>query len=313
MKKTEESKEERAVSEQMERFAALVKEAERIAFLGGAGLSTESGIPDFRSEDGIFQAVREFGYPPETLLSHTFFLKETATFYRYYRKYLLYPDARPNAAHLALARLEWGGAWDGLESSLSAGQGAAQDGPVLPAARAAGAGAGATGGAGGGEAARGALPRGKLTAVITQNIDELHQQAGSRKVLELHGSVYRNRCMKCRAFYSLEALLKKLDTAADGIPRCGCGGIIKPEVVLYGEGLDPDVLGEAIQHIRRADLLIIGGTSLMVYPAAGLCDYFGGRDIVVINLSETARETGASLTIRRPIGEVMRELMERIR
>ena len=170
--------------------------------------------------------------------------------------------------------------------------------------------AGAAGAAGRGAAARGPEPQGKLTAIVTQNIDDLHQRAGSRNVLELHGSVYRNRCLHCGAFYSLDALLKKLDASPDGVPRCGCGGVIKPDVVLYGEGLDQAVLSAAIAHISRADLLIIGGTSLMVYPAAALIDYFRGRHVVVINLSDTGRETGADLTIRRSIDEVLSEAVD---
>lgn len=272
---------------------SMIAEAKRIAFLGGAGLSTASGIPDFRSEDGIYRAIREFGNPPETLLSHSFFLKHTAAFYRYYRKYLLYPNALPNRAHTALAKLEWGDAYDAHMAALAAEARAARDGA-----------------AGRGKAARGPEPQGKLTAIVTQNIDDLHQRAGSRNVLELHGSVYRNRCLHCGAFYSLDALLKKLDASPDGVPRCGCGGVIKPDVVLYGEGLDQAVLSAAIAHISRADLLIIGGTSLMVYPAAALIDYFRGRHVVVINLSDTGRETGADLTIRRSIDEVLSEAVD---
>lgn len=290
---------------------SMIAEAKRIAFLGGAGLSTASGIPDFRSEDGIYRAIREFGHPPETLLSHSFFLKHTAAFYRYYRKYLLYPNALPNRAHTALAKLEWGDAYDAHMAALAAEARAARDGAAVPpAAQPARAEAGAAGAAGRGAAARGPEPQGKLTAIVTQNIDDLHQRAGSRNVLELHGSVYRNRCLHCGAFYSLDALLKKLDASPDGVPRCGCGGVIKPDVVLYGEGLDQTVLSAAIAHISRADLLIIGGTSLMVYPAATLIDYFRGRHVVVINLSDTGRETGADLTIRRSIDEVLSEAVD---
>lgn len=290
---------------------SMIAEAKRIAFLGGAGLSTASGIPDFRSEDGIYRAIREFGHPPETLLSHSFFLKHTAAFYRYYRKYLLYPNALPNRAHTALAKLEWGDAYDAHMAALAAEARAARDGAAVPpAAQPARAEAGAAGAAGRGEAARGPEPQGKMTAIVTQNIDDLHQRAGSRNVLELHGSVYRNRCLHCGAFYSLDALLKKLDASPDGVPRCGCGGVIKPDVVLYGEGLDQAVLSAAIAHISRADLLIIGGTSLMVYPAAALIDYFRGRHVVVINLSDTGRETGADLAIRRSIDEVLSEAVD---
>ncbi len=231
------------------RLREMLSESERVVFLGGAGTSTESGIPDFRSENGVFRATKEFGAPPETLLSHTFFLRHTDTFYAYYRKYLLYPDAKPNAAHFALAKLERAG---------------------------------------------------KLTAVVTQNIDDLHQRAGSKQVLELHGSVYRNHCMRCGKSFSMEEILR-----TEGVPCCPCGGTIKPDVVLYGEGLDERVLTESVEQIARADMLVIGGTSLAVYPAAGLVDYFGGKRLVVINLSETQRETGATLTISASIGEVL--------
>ncbi len=230
-----------------------VEKARRIAFLGGAGISTESGIPDFRSESGIFKAIEAYGFPPETLLSHSFFLRHTDVFYDYYRKFLLCPDAVPNEGHKALARLE---------------------------------------------------QTGKLTAVITQNIDGLHQMAGSKNVLELHGSVYRNHCMDCHQAYTLEEILRQ-----EGVPHCGCGGIIKPDVVLYEEELDSDTLRQSIQHISRADLLIIGGTSLKVYPAAGLADYFSGDSLVVINLSDTGRDTGADLVIHQKFGEVMRQIV----
>ena len=202
----------------IERLRTMIKESSRIAFLGGAGVSTESGIPDFRSEKGIFAATEQYGYPPEVLLSQEFFMERTETFYEYYRNMLLYPDALPNAAHIALAALE---------------------------------------------------RQGKLTAVITQNIDGLHQRAGSKKVLELHGSVYRNFCMKCNKAYSLSDIL-----AQQGVPKCTCGGVIKPDVVLYGEELNPQVMEQAIGHISRAQLLIVGGTSLVVYPAAGWCIIF---------------------------------------
>ena len=237
------------LSEQIGALKALIAESKRIVFFGGAGVSTESGIPDFRSSDGVFAATRAYGHPPETLLSHEFFLRHTDTFYDYYRKFLLNPDAKPNAAHLALARLE---------------------------------------------------AAGKLTAVVTQNIDNLHQAAGSKHVLELHGSVYRNHCMRCHKFYSFEDIL-----ATEGVPRCSCGGIVKPDVVLYGEGLDEGVVRESILHISRADMLIIGGTSLVVYPAAGLADYFTGKHLVVINLSATNRDSRAALTIAAPIGRVL--------
>lgn len=234
---------------QLEQLAEMFGRAKRIAFLGGAGLSTESGIPDFRSSNGVYAALQAYGRPPEELLSHEFFLRHTDVFFDYYRKYLVHPQAKPNPAHFALARLE---------------------------------------------------QQGKLTAVITQNIDGLHQQAGSRRVLELHGSVYRNHCMRCGKSYPVESAL-----SADAVPHCDCGGIIKPDVVLYGEGLDPATLTAAVEAVSQADMLLIGGTQLSVYPAAGLVDYFRGRDLAVINLSVTPRDAEAALTIRRPIGEVL--------
>ena len=233
----------------METLQSLIEQSKKIVFLGGAGLSTESGIPDFRSEDGVFKAIRTYGVPPETLLSHRFFMDYPEIFYDYYKKYLIYPDAEPNRAHKALAKLE---------------------------------------------------EIGKLNAVITQNIDELHQKAGSRHVCELHGSVYRNHCTKCRKFYSLDQIMKM-----KGIPTCECGGIIKPDVVLYGEGLDDDVVRDAIHAIREADTMIVGGTSLAVYPAAGLIDYFRGKTLIVINLSPTPRDREATLCVHEKIGEAL--------
>ena len=233
----------------IEQLQSLLAAARRIAFLGGAGLSTESGIPDFRGEAGVFAAIRAYGYPPETLLSHTFFLRHTDVFYAYYKSCLLHPEAEPNDAHLALAALEQAG---------------------------------------------------KLNALITQNIDGLHQRAGSRNVLELHGGVCRNACMRCAKRYPLEHIL-----AADGVPACTCGGTIKPDVVLYGEELDAGVLSAAIRHIREADTLMIGGTSLAVYPAAGLVDYFRGETLIVLNMSPTNRDFEAKLCIDLPIGEVL--------
>ncbi len=235
---------------QVDSLRELLDSAKRVVFLGGAGTSTESGIPDFRSGNGVFQAIEQFGQPPETLLGHDFFLRHTETFYAYYRKFLLYPDAKPNAAHTALARLE---------------------------------------------------AQGKLRAVITQNIDALHQMAGSKNVLELHGSVYRNHCIDCGRPCSLDALL----SMPGAVPRCACGGVVKPDVVLYGEGLDSAVLGAAVEHISKADMLIIGGTSLTVYPAAGLTDYFRGESLVVINLSKTRADSRARLSISAPIGKVL--------
>ena len=233
-----------------ERIACLkeyVLESGRIVFFGGAGVSTESGIPDFRSTDGLYH--QEWKYPPETILSHSFFVQNTEEFYRFYKKKMLCLDARPNAAHRKLAQLE---------------------------------------------------EQGKLTAVVTQNIDGLHQLAGSKKVYELHGSVHRNYCQKCGHFYDAEYMLK-----AEGIPRCQCGGLIKPDVVLYEEGLDNRTIQGAVEAISHADLLIIGGTSLAVYPAAGLIDYFSGKHLVVINRAATPRDGNADLLIQANIGEVL--------
>ncbi len=237
------------MKDSIEQLRNMIRQSTRIAFLGGAGVSTESGIPDFRSEKGIFAATEQYGYPPEVLLSHDYFIEHTDAFYRYYRDMLLYPDAQPNPAHFALAALE---------------------------------------------------RQGKLTAVITQNIDGLHQRAGSKNVLELHGSVYRNFCMRCRKAYSLTDIL-----ALQGVPKCPCGGIIKPDVVLYGEELDQQVLEQAVDHIRRAQLLIVGGTSLVVYPAAGLVHYMRNGDVVLINKGDTAMDSRASLVLHAPIGEVL--------
>lgn len=233
-----------------ERIACLkeyVRESSRIVFFGGAGVSTESGIPDFRSTDGLYH--QEWKYPPETILSHSFFVRNTEEFYRFYKKKMLCLDAKPNAAHKKLARLE---------------------------------------------------EEGKLTAVVTQNIDGLHQLAGSKKVYELHGSVHRNYCQKCGLFYDAEYMLK-----SEGVPRCECGGLIKPDVVLYEEGLDSRTIQGAVEAISHADLLIIGGTSLAVYPAAGLIDYFTGKHLVVINRAATPRDGNADLLIQANIGEVL--------
>ncbi len=245
------------MTSELTRLVQMLHEAKRVAFLGGAGLSTESGIPDFRSETGLYKAQNEYGYAPETLLSHSFFLRKPEIFFDYYRKNLIYPAARPNRAHMALAELE---------------------------------------------------RMGRLTAVITQNIDGLHQAAGSKNVYELHGSVYRNHCMKCGKSYGVEAV-----TEAAGVPRCVCGGVIKPDVVLYEEGLDNATVEGAIAHISRADMLIIGGTSLTVYPAAGLSRYYRGDKLVVINLSETYEDERASLSLHAPIGEVLGEALIRLR
>ena len=222
-----------------------LSESENIVFFGGAGVSTESKIPDFRSTDGLYN--QQYAYPPETILSHTFYMRRPEEFYRFYRNKMLFPDAEPNRAHKALAKLE---------------------------------------------------QEGRLRAVITQNIDGLHQKAGSREVLELHGSVLRNYCTKCGKFYGLEAVLE-----SEGVPRCTCGGVIKPDVVLYEEGLDQHTLQKAVYYISNADVLIIGGTSLTVYPAAGLIDYYGGKKLVLINKSVTPMDSRADLVISGPIGE----------
>lgn len=228
-----------------------IEESDNIVFFGGAGVSTESGIPDFRSQDGLYS--QEYDYPPETIVSHSFYIKRPEEFFRFYKNKMIAPDAKPNAAHMALAGLE---------------------------------------------------RQGKLKAVITQNIDGLHQMAGSREVLELHGSVHRNYCTRCGAFHGIEAVLE-----AEGVPRCSCGGAIKPDVVLYEEGLDQKVLQKAVSYIRKADVMIIGGTSLAVYPAAGLIDYYEGNKLVLINKSDTARDAHADLVIREPIGQVFAEYL----
>lgn len=225
----------------------IIEKHENIVFFGGAGVSTESGIPDFRSVDGLYHQQYEF--PPETILSHSFYRSNTEEFYRFYRNKMLFPNAKPNAAHLKLAELE---------------------------------------------------RLGKVKAVVTQNIDGLHQAAGSRTVLELHGSVLRNYCERCSAFYGLDYILN-----STGVPKCEkCGGSIKPDVVLYEEGLDEKTLNSAVNYIRNAQVLVIGGTSLNVYPAAGLIDYFQGDKLVVINKSATPRDSFADLLIQEPIGKV---------
>ena len=228
----------------------LTDHAHRIVFFGGAGVSTESGIPDFRSTGGLY--YQEWKYPPEVILSHTFYESNPEEFFRFYRAKMLAPEAKPNPAHRKLAEWE---------------------------------------------------QQGKLSAIVTQNIDGLHQAAGSRRVLELHGSVHRNYCQRCGKFHSLEFILH-----STGIPRCDCGGIVKPDVVLYEEGLDQNTLDGSVRAIAEADLLIIGGTSLNVYPAAGLINYYRGRDLVLINKSAVARDLSAGLVITDPIGEVLSQL-----
>ena len=231
----------------MEQFRQWVGESRRLVFFGGAGVSTESGIPDFRSTDGLYH--QQYRYPPETILSHTFFQEQPEEFYRFYREKLLCPGARPNRAHRVLARWE---------------------------------------------------EEGRLDAVITQNIDGLHQAAGSRRVLELHGSIYRNHCLRCSRLFGLEAVAQGV-----GVPRCACGGIIKPDVVLYGEPLDQEVMDRAVRAIAGADLLIVGGTSLAVYPAAGLLRYYGGNRLVVVNKSPTPVDGEADLLFTGNLGDVL--------
>lgn len=238
------------MTNEVKKLKELIEGTDNIVFFGGAGVSTESGIPDFRSTDGLYH--QEWKYPPEVILSHTFYESNPAEFFRFYRAKMLAPDAKPNAAHLKLA--EW-------------------------------------------EA------QGKLRAIVTQNIDNLHQMAGSRRVYELHGSVHRNYCEKCGKFHSFEFILN-----STGVPRCACGGTVKPDVVLYEEGLDQATIQGAVEAIARADVLIIGGTSLNVYPAAGLINYYRGSKLVLINKSAVARDLTAGLVIRDPIGEVFSQL-----
>ena len=229
-----------------EQFLQMIRESDNIVFLGGAGVSTESGIPDFRSVDGLYH--QKYDYLPETILSHSFYMRHTEEFYRFYREKMLCLDARPNVTHEKLAALEVAG---------------------------------------------------KVKAVITQNIDGLHQKAGSRRVLELHGSVHRNYCRKCGKLYDAQYIKNSA-----GVPMCSCGGQIKPDVVLYEEGLDSSTMQAAIRAISQAEVLIIGGTSLAVYPAAGLIDYYRGNKLVLINKSATPLDSRADLVIQAPIGEV---------
>lgn len=238
----------------MDRKIRLLKdwawESINIVFFGGAGVSTESGIPDFRSTDGIYH--QQYDYPPEEILSHTFFLRNPGEFFRFYRAKMLCLDAKPNAAHRKLAQWE---------------------------------------------------QEGKLKAIVTQNIDGLHQAAGSKKVFELHGSVLRNTCMRCGRFYDAQSILR-----SEGVPHCDCGGIIKPDVVLYEEGLDQRTLQGAVDVIADADMLIVGGTSLAVYPAAGLVDFYAGNRLVLINRDETPLDGRADLVLHGKIGEIMAQL-----
>lgn len=232
----------------------LIDESDSIVFFGGAGVSTESNIPDFRSENGIYNAVNQYGYPPETMLSHSFFISHPDIFFDYLRKNLIYPDAKPNNAHIGLAKLE---------------------------------------------------EMGKLKAVITQNIDNLHQMAGSKNVYELHGTLYKNYCTKCGKNFGVDYVMN-----SSGIPRCDkCGGIVRPDVVLYEEGLDGTTIYKSVDAIEKADVLIVGGTSLNVYPAAGLIDYYRGNKLVLINKSVTSYDRRANLIIRENIGEVFKEVL----
>lgn len=237
-----------SIDVKIDKLRELVEGTDNIVFFGGAGVSTESGVPDFRSQDGLYH--QQYKYPPEQILSHTFYMQKPDEFFRFYRDKLLISGIKPNKAHLKLAQLE---------------------------------------------------REGKLKAIVTQNIDGLHQAAGSKKVLELHGSVHRNYCEKCGEFYDFDFMAN-----GDDIPRCTiCGGRVKPDVVLYEEGLDMDIMNEAVDFISRADMLIIGGTSLVVYPAAGLINYYRGHKLVLINKSATSRDSQADLVIQGSIGEVL--------
>ncbi len=238
--------------EKLEKLKEIINNSKYLVFFGGAGVSTESGVPDFRSVDGLYN--QKYDYPPETILSHTFFMRKTEEFYKFYRDKLLIHNIEPNKAHLSLAKME---------------------------------------------------KLGILKAVVTQNIDGLHQKAGSKAVYELHGSVHRNYCMKCGKFYDLEQVENN-----ELVPRCKCGGIIKPDVVLYEEGLDDKTVTGAINHIANADTLIIGGTSLAVYPAAGLIRYFNGKNLVLINKQKTPMDENCSLVINDSIGKVLGYCMD---
>lgn len=238
----------------IQKLKKWVEESNNIVFFGGAGVSTESGIPDFRGEAGIYQTISEYGINPETILSHTFFENNKEVFFDYCKKHLVFPDAKPNAAHYGLAELE---------------------------------------------------KQGKLKAVITQNIDNLHQAAGSKNVLELHGTLYKNYCIKCGKKFDIDYVLN-----SDGVPKCDkCGGVVRPDVVLYEESLDMDVMQKAVNYIASCDMLIIGGTSLAVYPAAGLINYYNGNKLVLINKSTTNLDNRADLALHINIGEVFSKIM----
>ncbi|ADL52429.1 NAD-dependent protein deacylase [Clostridium cellulovorans] len=241
----------------IERLTEIIRNSDNIVFFGGAGVSTESNIPDFRSSNGLFNEKLNITFTPEQLVSHTFYIKYPEEFFKFYKDKLIYPKAKPNAAHLALAKLE---------------------------------------------------DLGKLKAIVTQNIDGLHQAAGSKNVFELHGSVHRNYCLKCHSSYDAKFILE-----AKGIPTCTkCGGNVKPDVVLYEEGLDDDIVTGAVEAISKADVLIIGGTSLVVYPAASLIRYYNGNKLVLINKSETPYDNNADLVINDSIGKVLSSVMEKL-
>lgn len=237
----------------IEKLQEIIDASDNIVFFGGAGVSTESGIPDFRSESGIFKSLEKYGDTPERLVSHSYYLEHTDKFFSYYKDCLIFPEVEPNPAHYTLARLE---------------------------------------------------KEGKLKAIITQNIDGLHQKAGSKNVLELHGSVYRNYCEICKKEYDLNFILE-----SEGIPHCTCGGIIKPDVILYEEALDMNILNKSVEYIMSADTLIVGGTSLVVYPAAGLINYFKGKNLVLINKSQTDYDNLATLVINEAIGKTLAKII----
>ena len=240
----------------IEQLKTIIDNSNNIVFFGGAGVSTESNIPDFRSEGGLYTTKNNFSYSPEVMVSHSFYLNHPEDFFEFYKAKLIYKDAKPNAAHYALAKLE---------------------------------------------------EMGKLKAVITQNIDGLHQMAGSKNVLELHGSIHRNYCTKCNQFYDLDYIINSPET----IPKCGkCSSIIKPDVVLYEEGLNMDILDKAVEYIQHADVLIVGGTSLVVYPAAGLIQYFRGKKLILINKSKTPYDRTANVVINDSIGKVLSEIIK---
>ncbi|MBO5239015.1 MAG: NAD-dependent protein deacylase [Lachnospiraceae bacterium] len=231
---------------EIEKLREVVQESNNVVFFGGAGVSTESGIPDFRSVDGLYN--QKYKYPPEQIISHTYYRHYPEEFFEFYKDKMIFTDAKPNTAHIRLAQLE---------------------------------------------------QEGHVKAVITQNIDGLHQMAGSKEVLELHGSIHRNYCERCHKFYNLDYIIQ-----SEGVPKCSCGGTVKPDVVLYEEGLDNHTIQKAIQYIRHAEVLIIGGTSLVVYPAAGMIDYFQGKYLVVINKAPTPRDQQADIVIQDSIGKV---------